>query len=98
MSKRDVRGGSLLRTYIDGVPLDLGSALLPRKTWASAGALLHIHLHARAQRKYEHTAVESAAKGRTISKQALLGLVGSLRGMIEGLEWTPAGTQWAEYT
>jgi hypothetical protein len=35
MSTRDVRCGTLLRTYLDGIPLDLGSRLLPRRTWLS---------------------------------------------------------------
>ena len=33
-----------------------------------------------------------------MSGQAVRALVGGLRRCIEGLEWTPAGTQWAEYT
>ena len=52
MSHTDVRLGQLLRVYIDGVPLDLASRLLPGKTKLSLGLATHIHLHAQAQRKY----------------------------------------------
>jgi len=33
-----------------------------------------------------------------VSAAAAAGLVGSLRSSIEGLDWKPAGTQWADYT
>ncbi|HEX2609694.1 MAG TPA: hypothetical protein VHK68_01700, partial [Gemmatimonadales bacterium] len=33
MSTRDIRCEALLRSYIDGIPLDFGSRLLPRRTW-----------------------------------------------------------------
>jgi ribosomal protein L11 methylase PrmA len=98
MSVRDVRCNALLRTYLDGVPLDLGSKLLPRRTWASPNSLFHIHLHAWAQGRYAGSAVSSAAKGRTMSRQALLNLVKSLGTATRGLSWRPAGTEWAEYT
>ena len=50
---RDHRLHRLLRSFIDGVPLDLISNLLPRKTWLKYSMLAHIHLHARAQSHYE---------------------------------------------
>ena len=97
MSSRDVRCGQLLRTYIDGIPLDLGSALLPRRTWARLSTLLHIHLHAWALGRYAGTAAGSAAKGRTISRPKLLTLVKNLSDATRRLSWRAAGTEWAEY-
>jgi ribosomal protein L11 methylase PrmA len=93
MAKRDVRCGQLLRVHLDGIPLDLGSRLLPRGTWAAPGALLH----ARAGRKYEQASVASVTGARTMSKRALLGLVAGLRSAVEGLSWQPEGTEWADY-
>ena len=98
MSTRDVRCGALLRTYLDGIPLDLGSRLLPRRTWLSPSSLIHVHLHAWAQGRYAGSAVSSAAKGRTMSRQALLTLVKNLGAAVQGLSWRAAGTEWAEYT
>lgn len=98
MSTRDVRCGALLRIYLDGIPLDLGSRLLPRRTWVSPSSLLHIHLHAWAQGRYAGSAVSSAAKGRTMSRQALMTLVKNLGTAVRGLSWRAAGTEWAEYT
>ncbi len=97
MSTRDVRFGTLLRSYLDGIPLDLGSRLLPRRTWASPSILIHIHLHAWAQGRYAGSAVGSAAKGRSMSRKALLTLVRSLGDAVRRLSWRPAGTEWADY-
>ena len=52
MQYTDIRLGLLLRIYIDGIPLDLAGALLPKKTWLNAGILIHIHLHAKSEMKY----------------------------------------------
>ena len=98
MSTRDIRCGTLLRTYLDGIPLDLGSRLLPRRTWISLSSLLHIHLHAWAQGRYAGSAVSAAAKGRTMSRQALLTLVKNLGTAVRGLSWRASGTEWADYT
>jgi ribosomal protein L11 methylase PrmA len=97
MSRRDVRCGRLLREYLDGIPIDLGSELLPRATWASLGLLLHVHLHAKATRRYEEASVASVAKQRTIDKRSLSALIAGLRGSVEALTWHPAGTEWADY-
>ena len=84
MSTRDVRCSTLLRSYLDGIPLDLGSRLLPRRTWLSPSSLLHIHLHALAQSRYAGSAVSSAAKGRTMSRKGLVTLVKNLGGAVRG--------------
>jgi SAM-dependent methyltransferase len=98
MAKRDVRCGSLLRSHLDGIPLDLGSRLLPRKTWMSLSTVLHIHLHALAQKRYAGSAVSSAAGGKSMSQAALLRLVKNLGAAVRGLSWRPTGTEWADYT
>ena len=106
MSRVDVRlSALLLRSHLEGIPLDLGSRLLPRGTWLRPGLLFHVHLHAMAQRRYADRgsgAVErgepSAATRRGVSPAAATGLVRSLRGAVQSLDWTPAGTEWADYT
>ena len=42
----------LPRTNIDGVPLDLASKLLPKRTRLNMNLSMHIHIHASAQKKY----------------------------------------------
>jgi hypothetical protein len=98
MAHTDVRCSALLRQFINGVPLDLGANLLPFRTRLSPSLALHVHLHARAQRTYEHADVKAVAGTRRMSRRALLAFVTSLRDAVESLEWAPAGTEWADYT
>jgi hypothetical protein len=95
MALRDVRLSQLLRVYIDGVPLDLASSLLPSKTRLNFGLLTHIHLHAGAQKRYSGADVKSRAA--TMSKQAMTGLIDSLDSTVRSLEWKPGGTEWGNY-
>jgi len=97
MAYRDVRLSQLLRVYIDGIPLDLASSLLPGRTRYKLGLATHLHLHARAQRRYADVSLAEARGGRKMSQQALLGLLESLQTTIRALEWKPAGTEWADY-
>jgi cyclopropane fatty-acyl-phospholipid synthase-like methyltransferase len=95
MSYTDIRLGLLLRDYIDGLPLDLISRLLPRRTRFSFGALTHLHLHARSQKRYEGASIKNLR--RKMSRQALRGLIDSLETCTEKLTWLPNGTVWADY-
>ena len=97
MSRVDIGLGSLLRTHLDGIPLELGARLLGGRSWRSLGLLFHLRLHAAAQRRYRDRAPGTAAQ-RPVTTQTLQGLVRSLRGAVEGLRWSPAGTEWSEYT
>jgi ribosomal protein L11 methylase PrmA len=97
MSRVDVGLALLLRTHIDGIPLELGSRLLGARALRSLGLLLHVLLHAAAQRRYMDQPPR-VASGRQVTAQTVLNLVRSLRGSIEALQWTPAGTEWADYT
>jgi hypothetical protein len=100
IARRDVRLASLLRADPDGVPLDLASGLLPWRTRLDFGLLSHVHLHARAQRRYAGNEDEGdidAARGARISRQRLEGLIRNLRGTVERLRWEPAGTEWSDY-
>jgi len=97
MAYRDVRLSQLMRVYIDGVPLDLASRLLPGRTRFNLGLASHIHLHASAQKRYSEATVSEARGSRLMNKEALLGLIESLRETIRKLEWKPVGTEWADY-
>ena len=95
MALRDVRLNQLLRVYIDGVPLDLASRLLPARTRLNFGLLTHIHLHAGAQKKFAGAEVKSRAG--TMSKQAMTGLIDSLESTVRKLAWQASGTEWGNY-
>ena len=98
MARVDVRFGNLLRTEIDGIPLDLAASLLPSRTRLNFGLLSHVHLHARSQRRHAANEDEGvAARGARIARSRLIGLIGNLRSTVKGLDWTPAGTEWSDY-
>lgn len=100
MAYRDVRLGALLRAHIDGVPLDLASGLLPGRTRLNPGLLMHLHLHARSQKRHadSHGSGNAAkAQATKVGRKALDGIVVSLRGTVRKLTWRPGGTEWGEY-
>ncbi|MFN2398095.1 MAG: class I SAM-dependent methyltransferase [Gemmatimonadaceae bacterium] len=97
MSGRDIRLGQTFRDFIDGIPLDFASHLLPTRSWFRTGLLLHLHLHARAQRKYADAKVSAVARGRKLSRLQLTRLIDSLRSAVDDLSWRAAGTEWADY-
>jgi ribosomal protein L11 methylase PrmA len=97
MKYRDIRLSSLLRDNIGGVPLDLCSKLLPPRTWMRPGILMHIHLHARSQRRFADSRGEAKAKAARVSIRAMRGLLDHLKSIVSFLHWSPGGTEWADY-
>jgi hypothetical protein len=95
MSLTDVRLGQLLRSFIDGIPLDLAAALLPKRSLLSPGLLMHVHLHSRSQRRYGDS--PGKAREARVSAAALRGILASLQSAVNGLTWRPGGTEWADY-
>jgi SAM-dependent methyltransferase len=95
MSGSDVRLGRLMRLYMDGVPLDLASSLLPGRTKLSLGLQTHIHIHARYQSRFAGSR-RSPKKGR-MGRTAMRGLVDSLDGAVRKLSYRPEGTEWSDY-
>lgn len=95
MSHTDVRLSQLFRIYIDGIPLDLASALLPISSRFNFFILTHIFLHAKAQKHFGGKAV--AKEKRMMGDLSLLGLIDSLEGGIRKLKWRTQDTEWADY-
>ncbi len=97
MSYTDVSLNKLSQIYIDGVPLDLASKLLPTRTRFKPSLLIHIHLHAASQKRYAGKSIKKESVVKKFSKRSFLGLIDSLDGAIKGLKWKPKGTEWADY-
>jgi 2-polyprenyl-3-methyl-5-hydroxy-6-metoxy-1,4-benzoquinol methylase len=95
MSYKDIRLNQLLKIYIDGIPLDLASKLLPKKTNFSFSLLTHIHLHAKSEMSYSRKTQK--IKSRKISPAGFQGIINSLENGIKRLRWKPKGTEWADY-
>jgi ribosomal protein L11 methylase PrmA len=97
MSVRDIRLGQLLRIYIDGIPLDLASHLLPPRSRWNWGMLSHIHMHAQAQKRYSNSSLDQERHGRVINMPAFLAILDNIKKTIQGLKWKPSGTEWGDY-
>ena len=92
----DVRLASLLRNYIDGIPLDLAAALLPGKTRLKPSLLMHIHLHAKSQERSADDGSKGEVERKKVGRLGLQGLFDSLYKAVESLSWAPKG-DWANY-
>lgn len=97
MSRVDGRLNQVARNHIDGVPLDFAGRLLPWRTCFSLPLFLHIHLHARAQRRY--SSKEMPARNRRLSRNSFLGLIDSLEAAVKRLSWNDndKSADWSDY-
>ncbi len=102
MAYSDVRLSGLLRVYIDGIPLDLASALLPFRTRLVFPLLIHLHIHAGAQKRYADVASPATPTAPLrptgqVSEIALMGMMDSLASIVRKLRWQKTKTAWADY-
>ena len=97
MAYTDVRLSQLLRIYIDGIPLDLASKLLPKKTNLNFSLNMHIHLHAKSQGRYSEREIDRGLDRKQMQKHQLLGLVENLASGVNKLTWKSDQTDWADY-
>lgn len=92
---RDIRLGQLMRVFIDGLPLDLVSGLLPFRTKTKFSLVSHIHLHAKAQKRFSDKGF-NRKKGR-VSRIGFIGIIDSLKSAVQGLNWDPESAVWSDY-
>ncbi|AMM51065.1 hypothetical protein TH61_07575 [Rufibacter sp. DG15C] len=98
MTHTETSLNKLLLTDLEGIPLSLGSKLLPLHTYLRFGLLLHVHLHAIAQKRaFSNLTDQYKGTNRVMPKNALLQLFRSLRSTIRSLTWKPSQTLWADY-
>lgn len=95
MAYRDIRLNQLFRIYLDGIPLDLASSLLPSSTSFKASLLSHIHLHSKSQKHFADRKVNVGS--HKISRLSFLALIDSLESTVKNMKWQPQGTEWADY-
>ncbi len=97
MSMVDIRLNRLMSVFLDGIPVDLTSQMLPTRSKLNLSLLFHIHAHASSQKKNSDKKLGSKLQERKFSKRALLGLLDNLEGAVKSLKWVPVGTQWEDY-
>jgi hypothetical protein len=90
------QAGAILRVALDGLPLDFVSAALPWQTYLDFGCLVHIHWHARSQKKHRHAVVPAPTSGRLASNPKGP-IIASLRSMVEDMQPAKPTTGWTNY-
>jgi hypothetical protein len=98
MAHGDVRLRQLLSRFVDGIPLDLVSRLLPWRTRLRYGLFAHLHLHAGSQHRHRDDA-STGERPRIppLPKTRLVALIDSLRETVRGCRLPEARTEWSEY-
>jgi len=99
MAMTDVRLVQLMRTHIDGIPVDLASKLLPWRSRFRFTLLTHIHMLGKSLLRHgdDATAEAKQVKKIKVSKLALRGLIDNLTTAVRKLHWRPGGTEWGDY-
>jgi hypothetical protein len=86
------------KASLDGFSLDLVSSLLPRTTYLRLGSLLHVHLHALAQKKYEMAESNGVEPRKSLGRRdPKPGLLNSLRSFVLSLRPMRKETEWLHY-
>jgi hypothetical protein len=96
MSYTDLRLGQLLRSFIDGVPLDLAARLLPFPARVNLGLNVHLFLHARSQVALKAGKVTKKTRPK-LSKDGLGRIIEHLSETITGLQAKDMNTPWEAY-
>lgn len=78
MTYSDVRLNQLMRIFIDGIPLDMASRLLPFKTYLRFALLSHIHIHARSQKHFANNRGSGSLRKKKMSDLGMSGIIESL--------------------
>ena len=93
MAETDLGLGRLSQLYLDGIPLEIASKLLPRRTWSRPGLALHLHLHARMILKHASRRVSV----QSLSPSRLTALADSLLAVVRRLSPKRQATEWGAY-
>ncbi len=97
MNRKSADLGKLFITYLDGIPLPLGSSLLPKTTYLSPSLFAHVHLHAMMEQKNASGAPSKHSRG-SLSKDAFVTLINNLETTIRRLRPRASKSQWSTYT
>lgn len=96
MSFVDMRCQNLLKSYIDGIPLDLVGKMLPLKCKFNLSILMHIYWHSEKINQFEKTCNSDLHKIK-LSKSHHLALIDNLKSLISSLKFPMKTSEWGEY-
>lgn len=94
MKYNDLRLNSLLKIFLDGIPLDLAVSLLPKKTRFNLSIYLNIHLHAKMIAKNQgNFGKKPKLKVKKVNQSAM---IESLISFVKSLK-IDQDTEWKDY-
>ncbi|MBS1558145.1 MAG: SAM-dependent methyltransferase [Bacteroidetes bacterium] len=95
MSQHFLLGESLLKSNLDGIPLNIASALLPLKSKFRLGLFTHLVLHGKMIGRFAEDRPDTAIQ--KINKRQLLALTDSLLSTVAGCHLKFSQTVWSNY-
>lgn len=96
MAYKDLRFNQLLKTNIDGIPLDLANTILPLSAKLNPEIFFNISLQAGLQKSCESKDINYKKKPH-ISKQQLLLINKKLQDLVNSLKFPLKESEWGEY-
>ena len=94
MSNVDFRLGRLMQSFIDGIPLDLASALMKG---GGMTAQMHIHAHAKSIARHNDDGKKGAVRQAVMNQRSLIAFCDALRKDTAKLRPQQTATEWGDY-
>ncbi|MEZ4775644.1 MAG: SAM-dependent methyltransferase [Bacteroidia bacterium] len=94
MAGRDIRLGTLMQQYTDGIPLDMVYKLLPFQMKIKPGLAIHLFLHGKAGKK---NSSQPSSKAPSFSSASFYGLIHSLENIVKSLKVKSQISTWEDY-
>ena len=95
MKYKSVDINQFQKLYIDGIPVEMASKILPLKTHFNLSVLSHIHWHAKSQKHYQKRNKE--VKHFKIPKKNQLLLIDNLISFVNNITLKNIATEWGNY-
>ena len=92
----DYRISPISKNHIDGIPLDLASAILPFRARFNIGVFVHVILHAHYSKKYAFKN-EKISTEKHFSKKSVYNLIQFLTSTVNGIRLKNIKTEWKDY-
>ena len=97
VSKKNHRLINLLKSNIDGIPLDLACQILPYTAFFNLNLLIHLKIHSISQKSNESFEKTKNVKTSYLSSKKLNLLIEGLVACIESINLQDQKTQWDQY-
>ena len=96
MKYRSLDFNRVLTSFIDGIPVDMASSLLPKRTHLGLFIKSNIHMHAKSIRRNQEDS-SSFKKTAKLSKKGLLNIFRYTSSFLEGLHYPKKQSEWGQY-